>query len=46
MTRLSKRDILIDTARELFIAQGFHAVGVDTILKKAGISDVTVGGSP
>lgn len=42
MTRLSKRDILIGTARDLFIAQGFHAVGVDTILKKAGISKRTL----
>ncbi|MDH3257278.1 MAG: TetR/AcrR family transcriptional regulator [Nitrospinota bacterium] len=42
MTRLSKRDILIDTARDLFIAHGFHAVGVDTILKKAGISKRTL----
>lgn len=42
MIRSSKRDILIDTARDLFIAQGFHAVGVDTILKKAGISKRTL----
>lgn len=42
MTRLSKRDILIDTAHDLFIAHGFHAVGVDTILKKAGISKRTL----
>ena len=42
MTRLSKRDILIDTSRELFVAHGFHAVGVDTILKKAGISKRTL----
>jgi AcrR family transcriptional regulator len=42
MTRLSKRDILINTARDLFIAHGFHAVGVDTILKKAEISKRTL----
>ena len=42
MTRLSKRDILIDTSRELFVAHGFHAVGVDTILRKAGISKRTL----
>ena len=30
------------TARDLFIARGFHAVGVDTILKKAGISKRTL----
>ncbi len=42
MTRLSKREILIDASRELFIARGFHAVGVDTILKKSGISKRTL----
>jgi AcrR family transcriptional regulator len=42
MAPLSKRDILIDSARDLFIAHGFHAVGVDTILKKAGISKRTL----
>jgi len=42
MARLSKRDILIDTARDLFVAHGFHAVGVDTILRKAGISKRTL----
>ena len=42
MARLSKRDTLINTSRELFVAHGFHAVGVDTILKKAGISKRTL----
>ena len=42
MTRLSKRDILIDTAHDLFITHGFHAVGIDTILRKAGISKRTL----
>ncbi len=42
MAHLSKREILIDSARDLFVAHGFHAVGVDTILKKAGISKRTL----
>jgi len=42
MTRLSKRDTLIDAARELFGAHGFHAVGVDAILEKTGISKRTL----
>ena len=42
MTRSSKRDILINTARDLFVAHGFHAVGVDTILRKAEISKRTL----
>ncbi|MEE8206567.1 MAG: TetR/AcrR family transcriptional regulator [Nitrospinaceae bacterium] len=33
---------MIDSARDLFVAHGFHAVGVDTILKKAGISKRTL----
>ena len=42
MAQQSKRDVLIDTARDLFTAHGFHAVGVDTILNKAGISKRTL----
>ena len=37
-----KRDHLIDTALELFYQDGFHATGVEKILKKAGVARMTL----
>lgn len=42
MTRLSKREPLIQAALELFLRQGFHAVGVDAIAARAGITKRTL----
>lgn len=38
----SKRDVLIDTALELFHGQGYHATGIDTILAAAGVAKMTL----
>lgn len=40
-TSVSARDRLIDTALELFYQYGFHAVGVDQIITKAGVTKTT-----
>ncbi len=37
-----KRDHLVDVARDLFYRHGFHATGVDTILKEAGVARMTL----
>ena len=37
-----KRDLLVDTALDLFYRDGFHATGVDKILKKAGVARMTL----
>lgn len=42
MATLSKRDQLVKTATMLFAQNGYHATGVDTILKQAGISKKTL----
>jgi AcrR family transcriptional regulator len=42
MAASSKREQLIETALELFSKHGFHAVGIDTILAKAGIAKRTL----
>ncbi len=38
----SKRDQLIDTAVELFYRDGFHATGIDKILRESGVSRMTL----
>jgi len=38
----TKRDHLIQAARELFERDGFHATGVDTILEHAGVAKMTL----
>jgi len=37
-----KRDLLLDTADRLFYRDGFHAVGIDTILAEAGLAKMTL----
>ena len=38
----SKREKLIETAKELFMKNGFHATGIDTILAHAGVAKKTL----
>lgn len=37
-----KRDLLLDTANRLFYRDGYHAVGIDTILAEAGLAKMTL----
>ncbi|HTH11090.1 MAG TPA: TetR/AcrR family transcriptional regulator, partial [Acidovorax sp.] len=37
-----KRDHLVDTAWKLFYRDGYHAVGIDTILAEAGVAKMTL----
>lgn len=37
-----KRDRLLDTAYRLFYRDGYHAVGIDTILAEAGLAKMTL----
>ncbi|MDA0339919.1 MAG: TetR/AcrR family transcriptional regulator [Proteobacteria bacterium] len=39
---ISKRDHLVDTALNLFYENGFHATGIDTILREAGVAKMTL----
>lgn len=38
----SKRDVLVDTALELFHRHGYNATGIDTILAEAGVAKMTL----
>ena len=38
----SKRDLLINTALELFSREGFHATGIDRILSESGVAKMTL----
>mgnify|MGYP006421022799 CR=1 FL=1 len=38
----TKRDHVIECARELFEREGFHATGVDRILERAGVAKMTL----
>ena len=38
----SGRDAILDTASQLFYEQGFHAVGVDLIVARAGVAKTTM----
>ncbi|MCA9311962.1 MAG: TetR/AcrR family transcriptional regulator [Phycisphaerales bacterium] len=38
----SKREQLVDTALRLFYRDGFHATGIDTILREAGVAKMTL----
>src|ERR1700710_431509 len=37
-----KRDLLLDTAADLFNRDGYHAVGIDTILAEAKLAKMTL----
>jgi AcrR family transcriptional regulator len=37
-----KRDLLMDTAADLFYRDGYHAVGIDRILAEAGLAKMTL----
>src|SRR4029453_18756744 len=37
----STRDMLIETANDLFYQHGFHAVGLDQILARGGVTKTT-----
>jgi AcrR family transcriptional regulator len=38
----SARDRILDTASELFYREGYHAVGVDTIVERSGVAKMTL----
>lgn len=38
----AKRDLLLDTAWELFCRNGYRAVGIDTLLAEAGVAKMTL----
>lgn len=40
--RSPKREHLIDTALELFARHGFQAVGIDTVIARAGVAKMTL----
>ncbi|MFQ5443040.1 MAG: TetR/AcrR family transcriptional regulator [Nitrospinales bacterium] len=42
MAQSSKREQLVKTAMELFTREGFHAVGVDAIAARAGVTKKTL----
>jgi AcrR family transcriptional regulator len=39
---VSRRDHLLDTAWRLFCASGYRAIGIDSILKEAGVAKMTL----
>lgn len=39
---MSKREIIVSTALELFYQNGFHATGIDKIIAQAGVSKKTL----
>jgi AcrR family transcriptional regulator len=41
-TTSAKRDHLVETALALFTEGGYHAVGIDTVLAKAGVAKMTL----
>lgn len=40
--RRSARDRILDTASELFYRDGYHAVGIDTIVERSGVAKMTL----
>lgn len=42
MGRMSKREIMLDTAEALFSAQGFAATGINQVTKEAGVASMTL----
>lgn len=41
-TQSPKRDLLMDCAKRLFAADGFHATGIDRIIDEAGVAKMTL----
>jgi AcrR family transcriptional regulator len=41
-TERSARDRILDTASELFYRDGYHAVGIDTIVARSGVAKMTL----
>src|SRR6478735_7439977 len=41
-TRVSKRDLILNTAHDLFLAQGFGGTSIDQIAEAAGVSRQTI----
>jgi AcrR family transcriptional regulator len=41
-TRTSAREVILQTAADLFFREGFRAVGVDTIIKQAEVAKMTL----
>src|SRR3954467_11499041 len=41
-TRTSKRDLILNTAHDLFLAQGFGGTSIDQIAEAAGVSRQTI----
>ena len=41
-TTASRRDILVETALDLFYRDGFHATGIDRVLAEAGVAKMTL----
>ncbi|NWO04761.1 MAG: helix-turn-helix transcriptional regulator, partial [Alteromonadaceae bacterium] len=37
-----KRDLLLDTAEQLFYREGFHATGIDRIQAESGVAKTTM----
>jgi AcrR family transcriptional regulator len=42
ITASPKRDLLVDTAWNLFCKNGYRAVGIDTVLAEAGVAKMTL----
>lgn len=42
MTERSARERILDTALKLFLRDGFHATGVDTIVREANVAKMTL----
>ncbi|WP_119168932.1 TetR/AcrR family transcriptional regulator [Algihabitans albus] len=42
MGRASKRDLVLDTAEDLFSRQGFAATGINQITREAGVASMTL----
>ncbi|HAD87737.1 MAG TPA: TetR family transcriptional regulator, partial [Rhodospirillaceae bacterium] len=38
----SKRQLLIDTALDLFRREGYHATGIDRVIAEAGVARMTL----
>ena len=41
-TRITKRDLILNTARDLFLAHGFEGTSIDQIAEAAGVSRQTI----